>query len=208
MTGVEPLDSTKAGKGKSSTEWKTEETNAKSDAPLANGQQVGAGSAFGLQGNGSNSSGLRPLLKHTAQINLRQTQDNAQTGKFSKYLNTAQALHQMGVIVPSLETWPGKPSTGIATRAAGGVSVQAATRLDFYKWRSAECNNKVIPHLHAPTRLLKWPDRCDGFKRGTEFVVLGCRGGPGIGSRNLMSPHRAQLGHRQAEAVCRKPVGF
>ncbi|WP_308009896.1 MgpC family cytadherence protein, partial [Mycoplasmoides pneumoniae] len=34
----------------------------------------------------------------------------------------------MGVIVPSLETWPGKPSTGIATRAGGGVSVQAATR--------------------------------------------------------------------------------
>ncbi|BFO96364.1 hypothetical protein MPTA6512_5560 [Mycoplasmoides pneumoniae] len=46
MTGVEPLDSTKAGKGKSSTEWKTEETNAKSDAPLANGQQVGGWKCF------------------------------------------------------------------------------------------------------------------------------------------------------------------
>ncbi|WP_308010191.1 MgpC family cytadherence protein, partial [Mycoplasmoides pneumoniae] len=80
------------------------------------------------------NSGLVSLAQRSTTVAVQKSDSSGSQGqgttdnKFQKYLNTAQALHQMGVIVPSLETWPGKPSTGIATRAGGGVSVQAATR--------------------------------------------------------------------------------
>ena len=130
----EPLDSTKDGKGKDESSWNSsEKTTAESDAPLvgSTGSQMAA--VTDSQQSGDNN-GLVSLAQRSTTVAVQKSDSSGSQGqgttdnKFQKYLNTAQALHQMGVIVPSLETWPGKPSTGIATRAAGGVSVQAATR--------------------------------------------------------------------------------
>ncbi|WP_284347648.1 hypothetical protein, partial [Mycoplasmoides pneumoniae] len=41
---------------------------------------------------------------------------------FSKYLNTAQALHQMGVIVPGLEKWGGNNGTGVVASRQDATS--------------------------------------------------------------------------------------
>ncbi len=56
------------------------------------------------------NSGLVSLAQRSTTVAVQKSdssgsQDQGTTdNKFQKYLNTAQALHQMGVIVPSLET--------------------------------------------------------------------------------------------------------
>ncbi len=130
----EPLDSTKDGKGKDKDGWTTSgASEAKGDAPLVSSTESQMAAVTDSQQSGHNS-GLVSLAQRSTTVAVQKSDSSGSQGqgttdnKFQKYLNTAQALHQMGVIVPSLETWPGKPSTGIATRAGGGVSVQAATR--------------------------------------------------------------------------------
>ncbi|WP_235020380.1 MgpC family cytadherence protein, partial [Mycoplasmoides pneumoniae] len=108
-------------------------SEAKGDAPLVSSTESQMAAVTDSQQSGHNS-GLVSLAQRSTTVAVQKSDSSGSQGqgttdnKFQKYLNTAQALHQMGVIVPSLETWPGKPSTGIATRAGGGVSVQAATR--------------------------------------------------------------------------------
>ena len=103
----EPLDSTKEGKGKDESSWNSsEKTTAESDAPLvgSTGSQMASSTSLGNVGD---TTALTPLLRGatTTTVQLKQTDSNSQDQqKFQKYLNTAQALHQMGVIVPSLET--------------------------------------------------------------------------------------------------------
>ncbi|WP_054175760.1 cytadherence protein MgpC, partial [Mycoplasmoides pneumoniae] len=154
----EPLDSTKEGKGKDESSWKnSEKTTAENDAPLVGMVGSGAaGSASSLQGNGSNSSGLKSLLRSapvsvppsstsnqtlslsnpapvgpqavvsqpaggaTAAVSVNRTASDTST--FSKYLNTAQALHQMGVIVPGLEKWGGNNGTGVVASRQDATS--------------------------------------------------------------------------------------
>ncbi len=156
----EPLDSTKEGKEKNESEWKSSgASEAKNDAPLvgSTGSQMAA--VTDNQQSGDNN-GLVSLAQRSTTVAVQKSDSSGSQGqgttdnKFQKYLNTTQALHQMGVIVPSLETWPGKPSTGIATRAAGGVSVQAATRQSTST--NEDLSNVITQLYHTSTSQLAY----------------------------------------------------
>ncbi|BAV19581.1 cytadherence-related protein ORF6 homolog [Mycoplasmoides pneumoniae] len=93
-------------------------------------------------GNVGDTTALTPLLRGatttttTTTVQLKQTDSNSQDQqKFQKYLNTAQALHQMGVIVPELSQggWQSQTARHSSTRglqSAGanrGASLAART---------------------------------------------------------------------------------
>ncbi len=134
----EPLDSTKEGKGKDESSWKnSEKTTAENDAPLvgSTGSQMASSTSLGNVGD---TTALTPLLRGatTTTVQLKQTDSNSQDQqKFQKYLNTAQALHQMGVIVPELSQggWQSQTARHSSTRglqSAGanrGASLAART---------------------------------------------------------------------------------
>ncbi|ALA31431.1 hypothetical protein MPTA7396_1630 [Mycoplasmoides pneumoniae] len=211
----EPLDSTKDGKGKDESSWNSsEKTTAESDAPLvgSTGSQMAA--VTDSQQSGDNN-GLVSLAQRSTTVAVQKSDSSGSQGqgttdnKFQKYLNTTQALHQMGVIVPSLETWAGENKYWNRYPCCWWCfSPSSDPAIVFHKWRSTECNHPVIPYFNRPTRLLKWPDRCDGFERGTEFVVLGRGWANHVRKGYLMSPHRVELGHRQAEGVCGESAWF